>query len=207
MATEIRPTEHVFIPGRTGSGKTFLARNYLAGYPRVIALDTKGTLSWPECPAADQLLITHLEELPEALRQKNKIIYRPAFEELNRPFYEEFYKYCYLLGECIVWTDEVMQVCPNPQTIPQYFSGIMTRGRELGVAAWNLTQRPATIPLVTMSEATHIFCFDLNMKEDRRRVVEVTEHEEFYTKPGFQVFWYYNMAGDDRPYRGKLVVK
>lgn len=207
MGKEILTTEHVFIPGRTGSGKTFLARNYLANYPRVIVLDTKGTLEWPEVSSSEVIIITHLEELPKAIARYSKVIYKPAFEELNYPFYEEFYKFCYLLGDVIVWTDEVMQVCPNSQKIPEYFKGIMTRGRELRVAAWNLTQRPSTIPLVTMSECTHVFAFDLNMKEDRKRLVEVTEQTEFYQKPGYRVFWYYNMAGDDRPYRGQLIVK
>jgi len=37
----IKPNESVFIAGRTGCGKTFLAKSYLANYPAVIALDTK----------------------------------------------------------------------------------------------------------------------------------------------------------------------
>ena len=39
---KIKSSEHVFIAGRTGSGKTFLAETYLASFPNVIVLDTKG---------------------------------------------------------------------------------------------------------------------------------------------------------------------
>ena len=37
----IPANEHVFIAGRTGSGKTFMARKYLANYTNVVAIDTK----------------------------------------------------------------------------------------------------------------------------------------------------------------------
>ena len=52
----IKDSEHVFIAGRTGSGKTFLEKAYLAGFKNVIILDTKGTFYWEQIP--DALLFT-----------------------------------------------------------------------------------------------------------------------------------------------------
>lgn len=198
MAVIIKPTEHVFIAGRTGSGKTFLARKYLNRYKNVVALDTKGTLQWPEVPDEELTLVSRLADLGGA--KTPKIIYRPSWEEMEVDFYNEFFRWCYMRGNTIVWIDEAMSVCPNPHKIPDYYKAVLTRGRELQVAAWSLSQRPSGIPQVIMSEATHFFVFDLNMPQDREKLVEVTGAMELMKKPSTQygeyAFWYYNVNRD-----------
>lgn len=196
----IKPNEHVFIAGRTGSGKTFLARNYLAGYENVVVLDTKGTLTWEE--AEEVTVVTHLADISRA--ETGKIIYRPVWEELAEEFYNAFFRWCYERGNTIVWVDEVMSVCPNAHRIPEFYKAILTRGRELNVAAWSITQRPANIPLVIMSESTHFFVFDLNLEEDRKRLTEITGMIELSKKPGKYNFWYARIDAD-RPIKARLV--
>jgi hypothetical protein len=195
VALVVKPSEHVFIAGRTGSGKTYLARKYLARYPQVVALDTKGTMTWPEVPAEDLTLVERLTDLTAA--KTSKIIYRPGWQELEFDYYNEFFRWCYQRGHTLVWVDEAMSICPNPHKIPDYYKAILTRGRELKVAVWSLTQRPAGIPQVIMSEATHFFIFDLNMPQDRQKLTEVTGAQELLEKPstgyGAYSFWYYNV--------------
>lgn len=213
MAIYIPPNQHVLIPGRTGSGKTYLAKKYLAGYRNVVALDTKGTLVWQEIPGTkwdlgkqpypkfdlvdggkELTLVERLADLPKV--KTPKIIYRPRLEEMNEDFYNEFFKWCYLRRNTIVWVDEVMSICPGPSKIPFYYQGILTRGRELGVSVWSLTQRPKTIPLVIISESSHFFVFDLNMAEDRERLMEVTGCPQLGQKPGQYNFWYYKVDAE-----------
>jgi hypothetical protein len=198
VAVVIKPSEHVFIAGRTGSGKTYLARKYLARYPYVVALDTKGTLVWPEVPEEELTLVTRLADLGGA--KTPRIIYRPVWEEMELEFYNEFFRWCYIRGNTIVWVDEAMSVCPNPMKIPDYYKAILTRGRELKVAVWSLTQRPSGIPQVIMSESTHFFIFDLNMPQDREKLAEVTGAAELLEKPstryGKYSFWYYHVERD-----------
>jgi len=198
----IKQSEHVFIAGRTGSGKTYLARNYLARYPHVYCLDTKGTLDWPEVAEEEVAVCTHLSEVIGA--KAPKVIYQPVFEELNEEVFNEFFRFCYFKGDNIVYVDEVMSICPNAFKMPDYFRAILTRGRELNVACWTLTQRPASIPLITMSEATHFFVFALNLLKDRQRLVEVTTCEELSSQPGKYQFWYYNIY-QDKAILAKLV--
>lgn len=202
MAIEIKPGEHVFIGGRTGSGKTYLARKYLAGFNHVVCLDTKGTLEWPEIPEKELAITDNLFELQNI--RKEKIIYKPRFEEMNFEFYNEFFRWCYLRGNTTVWIDEVMAVCPTPYKMPEYYQAILTRGRELNVSAWSLSQRPSGIPVLTMSESTHFFVFDLNMPQDREKMYSITGAANMLKKPGTYQFWYYNIYSEDA-YRAKLV--
>lgn len=189
----IRPNEHVFIAGRTGSGKTWAARKYLAGYENVVALDTKGTLTWPEA-GEDLTLVTRLNDIPEV--ETGKIIYRPDWQELEDEYYNRFFRWIYQRRNTIVWIDEVMSICPNPFKIPDYYKACLTRGRELGIGVWSLTQRPSGIPQVIMSEATHYLIFNLTMPQDRVKIVEMTGATEIMEMPGKYVFWYYHVEAE-----------
>lgn len=217
MGIAIKPSESVFIAARTGGGKTFIARKYLAGYQNVVCLDTKGTTVWPEVPGTiwdlgtkdepkfklkepgeNLSMVFHLADLPKI--KTPKIIYRPVFEELTPDFYEEFFKWCYKRQNCIVWVDEAMSVSPTPYKIPEYYKAILTRGRERRTSVWSLTQRPSGIAQVIISESIHFFVFDLNLEQDRDKMASVTGCDEFMEKPGktkgIPNFWYFNANGE-----------
>lgn len=204
----IKPNESVFVPGRTGSGKSFLAQKYLSGYPAVIALDSKEDLTWSEIPPDQLNIITHLADLPTAAAGDYcKVIYRPDVKEMTAEFYESFFEYCYKRKNCLVWVDEAMAVCPNPYKIPEYYKAILTRGRSRNTAVWSLSQRPSGIPQIIMSESKHFFCFDLNMPQDREKLAQVTGCPELQVKPnqyarevlnlnGEFYFWYFYTTWD-----------
>jgi len=198
----IKPNESVFIPGRNGSGKSFLAQKYLSRYPAVFALDSKGDLEWNEIPKNQLNIITSLNDLEYAGKDATcKVVYRPDIEEMKTEYYEEFFRYLYFRQNCITWVDEVMAICPNAYQIPEYYKGILTRGRSRNTAAWSLSQRPAGIPNVIMSESKHFFVFDLNMVADRDRVAKISGCPELLTLPNKEAhsrglkgdfyFWYY----------------
>lgn len=208
--TVIKPDEHVFIAGRTGSGKTFLAKKYLPGYENVVVLDTKGLVSWPEIPgtkwtgrknhilvdgAGKLTLVTKLADLEGV--ETSKIIYRPDFNELTQEYFNAFFKWIYQRQNTICWIDEAMSVSPSPHTIPEFYKAILTRGRERNTAVWSLTQRPSGIAALIMSESTHFFVFDLNMPQDRDKLTDVTGAKQFLEKPGKYKFWYYHVEWED----------
>jgi len=195
QGTYIPADHHVFIAGRNGSGKTYLARNYLAGYMNVFCLDIKGTLTWPEVPKEQLTIVKHLKDVYRCKTQK--CIYKPVPEEMTDEFYNNFFKFIYTRENTIVWVDEVMGVTPNPHKIPFWYRAILTRGRELGVAAWSLSQRPSGINLLPISEARHFLAFDLNLEEDRKRMAKTSGAPEFFDKPGKFKFWYYNVENDN----------
>lgn len=201
-APEIKPNEHVVVPGQNGSGKTFLARKYLAGFPYVVALDTKGDLEWPEIPKEKLTLVDSIADLPAV--QTPYIIYRPRWQELEPEYYDAFFAWIYRRRNCIVWVDEAMSVSPNPGMIPPHYKACLTRGRSLGIGVWSLTQRPSGIAQVILSEAKHYFVFNLTLPQDRKKMVEITGQTEMFTLPGERNFWYYR-SGEKAPVLAHLV--
>lgn len=203
MNQTIDSGEHVFVAGRTGSGKTFLVKKYLENSKLpVYVLDIKKTLKWLK--GGDVL---YTERLNEAISSnKKKIIYQPKWEEMEDKFYNEFFKKVYEKGEAVLWIDELMGV-GNAIKFPNYYKACLTRGRELGVSVWSCTQRPAMIPIISMSEATHLFIFSLNMIKDRQRISEIAGHREFLKIPGKYAFWYFNTSKETSPVLARLTVK
>jgi hypothetical protein len=199
---KIQLGEHVFGCGMTGSGKTFTLENYLVGERNVIVHDTKGTFSWKGL--SEDIIIDNLNDLQYF--KEGKAIYRPRFEELEKEYYEEFYKWIYFRQNCIVYQDEIMSVSDNSTYVPMYAKAILTRGRERKTSMWGATQRPKTIPLVYMSEATHFFIFKLQLDADRKRVQEIIPHDEILVDIPKRQFWYFNTEMD-KPVLARLVPK
>jgi len=203
----INPNEHVFVAGMTQTGKTYLTKQYLANNPKpVFALGSKGVFNWNVVDQKQKKVIKHLHELKYIdIEETPYVVYIPVFEELNIDYYNEFFKSCYRLGNCTVIVDEVMQICRSPLILPEYYKAILTRGMELGVGVWSLSQRPAMIPVSIITESTHMFVFRLNNKHDRRRLVDNTSYEEFLKIPPNYYFWYFNTKTGEKPVMGKLI--
>lgn len=199
--------EHVFIAGMTGSGKSYLAERYLAGYDHVVKLDTKDETSerrragkpvWKGLKeGTDYTVVTKLEDL-EYVRTK-KIIYVPDFEEQNLDTYNALFKWVYLRENTILWIDELMSIADNPSRYPPYLKALYTRGRSKEAVVWALTQRPMDIPTIVMANSTHFFIFNLNMPQDREKVAKATGYPEFYNLPGKYNFLYLNIALAEPP--------
>lgn len=189
----INNTQHVFISGSTGTGKTIIAKIYNANTKyHTFVLDTKGTFLFePFVGEDDYILVYEFKNLDKASKKSKKIVYRPILEELTQEFYNEFFKYCYFKRNCTVIVDEAMQVIKNSFSIPEYYKGILTRGRELNVSVWSLTQRPSGINQLIMSEATHFFIFRLNHINDRKKIAEISGQDKFLLPPEGHEFIYW----------------
>jgi hypothetical protein len=186
-----------------GSGKTYLAQTYLQNNNKqVLVLDTKGTYVIKDIQK--QITIETINQLRQAARHYKFIIYRPKREELTQEYYNAFFEFCYNLKDCTVDVDEIMQIAPSPNIYPEFFKGILTRGRELNVNLWGCTQRPATIPVVSYSEAVHWFIFKMNALCDRKRLADFTGYDSFLQQIPKYYFWYYSTDTTEAPIKGIL---
>lgn len=207
----IKPSEHVFICGQTGTGKSVVAEVYLAGYQNVVKLDTKGEYFerkkktepvWRGLQEGrDYQVIFNLEEIDKV--KTNKIIYVPEPEELNVEHFDALMKWVYKREDTILWIDELMEVAPSPQKYPFHLKALYTRGRSKNAVVWACTQRPSDIPSIVFGNSTHFFIFTMQLPQDRKKLVDGTGMPQFWQQPGGHNFWYWKI-GTPEPVLAKL---
>lgn len=158
--------DRLFICGKTGSGKTYLARYLTKSLKRLVVLDGKGTLGIPEWRLSEWSENVDLKD-PKAEYRLRAV---PPLKTELAEFWDTVLMACLRAGNITVYIDELYAVCPpNRNPTPTLFA-CYTRGREFGLGMWASTQRPVWIPLVSMSEAEHFFMFRLQLLEDKQRL-------------------------------------
>lgn len=207
----IPPDRHVLIPGATGTGKSFLAEQYLKGYTYVVKLDTKdetserrraGLSAWDGLTESEDFTVVYrFEDLDEV--ETDKIIYVPPYEEQTRENFERFFAWIFARENTILWIDELMSI-GTVQSYPFELGRLYQQGRSKGIGIWACTQRPSGIPSIAPANSSYYFVFNLYLKADRKRMVEATGMDELENIPGGHNFWYYKM-GDERPIKAVLV--
>lgn len=186
----ILSSERVLIAGKTGSGKTTLARKLLSNIKRLVIVDSKSTL-------ADWSQETWQEQFNRTIRFKNPRVERllpPAGKDPGGWYakhFERMYKECNLL----LYIDELFNM-PNDTDAQSWLRSLYTQGRERGIGVWSSTQRPKAIPLVALSEAEHFFIFQLNLLDDRKRIAEFAGDAVLEQPPDDHGYWYYNSRLD-----------
>jgi len=174
--------DRMFIVGRSGSGKSFLARSLLDLYDdkertpaafraRVCVFDPNGTFDY-------EGRIVHSPEQVEPSRQHPVVIYRPTVAHLdadswNLALKTLFYSRHRLLLDIDEFT-ALDQLFGNRRIEGgNYLTAYMSRGRALGKAAIIVTQAPSSIPLTVIRNAERFAVFDLPLQDDRERMTGV----------------------------------
>lgn len=183
---DIKANEHIFIAGRTRSGKTTAARILLAKVKRLIVCDSKGTLrNWNTVEWNKDNRKKFERDEPLRMRVT------PPLDGDESEFWNEIFDWAYDAGNCRIYVDELYAVTNEGKTIPQRMKTIYTRGAEFNVTFCGVAQRPASISLLPLSEASHYFCFRLNMHEDRLRCAKFMGEEVLAPITDRHGFWYY----------------
>jgi DNA helicase HerA-like ATPase len=182
----IKPSDRVFFAGRTGSGKTTLAKRLLVTFPRFVILDPKHTLTIPHVP-----IVKTYD------RGKERQIIRVPIDKSEKAAWEAAIEAVWRRGNTILYIDELTLITRARPILPALGKAIRT-GRERGVGVWTGTQRPKEIPQEVFTEAEHIFTFQLTNVTDRLKVTHYTAEKLF--RPLRHVrnheFLYYNVLND-----------
>lgn len=191
---QIKSDEHVFIAGRTGSGKTTVAKYLLRNVKRLLICDSKGTLTgWN----ADEWTKDNRRKFERGDAMRMRIV-PPLYDESE--FWNEIFEYAYWAGNCRIYIDELYAVVPNSVRPQEFLKAIYTRGREFNVSMCAVTQRPSWVPLFCLSESSHYFCFRLNLKEDRARMAAFMGEEVLEAIKDKHGFWYFGGDADTPGY-------
>jgi hypothetical protein len=194
-------SEHAFVVGLTGCGKSELARRLLDDPDKKFSIvyDPKHTdtfSAWQE-----QTFIYSWQELITS--KARRIVYRPSkaaywgrdgklTNEAEDPDAQDrFFQFVFATERRRLCVDEAAAL-PGGAHPSYHLRQCLTQGRELGISCVCLTQRPASVPIHMMSEARKVFLFRLNMKEDRKRMEEITGFtcEQQGTLQEFEFFCY-----------------
>lgn len=211
----IKENEHVFIAGTTGTGKSTFAEVYLSHYKYVVKLDSKrefeerrikGQSAWMGLvEGKDFTIVEYLEDLPAV--ETPKIIYAPVFEEQNKEYYNEFFRWCFERQNNIVWVDELLSIV-NGQVMPPQFRRIMTQGRSKNVGCWNCTQRPTGLPMIIPANTSHFIGYYMPWLEDRKKMYSFTGCREFLSPPDKAKFeFWYTKAGSGKAVKRRIRIK
>jgi energy-coupling factor transporter ATP-binding protein EcfA2 len=164
--------QHVTIIGRTGSGKTTLARELLSLRRTVVAIATK---------PKDEILgqfgsgFRVARELPlPDYRLHPRVIFWPPSETVEqipaqRTAIRQVMSDVYRQGGDAIYIDETYQLSKEFRLEPM-LNLLWRAGRSQRVTVVSAAQRPAHIPLVAYNQASHLFFFRTIDPVDIRRV-------------------------------------
>ena len=201
----IKDSEHVFICGGTGSGKSALADVYSAGMREtVIKVDIKNDTFARRRkgePVWRGLVENEDFEVVESLEgvynsEFKKIIYVPPHNEQEPEVYDELCKYVYDQCDTRLWVDETMLFCQSPTSYPYWLRAIAVSGRSRSSTLMCCSQRPVAIPAILIANAQHFFVFRMNNDQDRKKMADVTGCTKFLEPPKKYEFWYYKEGAE-----------
>lgn len=167
--------EHITLLGPTGQGKTTLAMELLPRREYVTLFECKA-----KDKTIDKLIKTEgyikSEDWPPPTWAK-RIILWPSTKsssyrlEQQRVFHEALSD-IYTAGGWCVYLDELRYICDTLKLAP-YVENLWQQGRSLGISIIGGNQRPRFVPLNAYDQATHLFVWNFNDRENAKRLSEI----------------------------------
>lgn len=170
--------------GTTGSGKTVLAKFFLAQRNRVAVFDPKHTFRLEGFRPSWRLPF---------LKKDFRVIIRP-----NEGDDERIASLLFKLvreSSLTIYIDELATFSELYPFSTKVLQNIAVTGRELGISLWSAVQRPRGTPRVFFTESETFFIFRLRSGEDRAYVSEYAGESVLRMIPRF-VFWYSQVDSD-----------
>lgn len=196
MATlpRLDPGTRCIIAGRTGCGKTTLARYAMqrlnTGQHWVI-FNPKHTSGYDSLPDSVKLNGWDAKKFERAIIKYRFVILNFKTAELDADFMDSVLLYIHdTFNNIGICSDELYYMHKFGEA-GDGLIGILTRGRERKQTFLGLVQRPKRISLFSFSESDYIVMMALNLESDRKRMVEATGDKAFVAAlPKRQWLWY-----------------
>lgn len=193
---KIKAGEHVFIAGRTGSGKTTLALSIASQFKRIIAIDRLGDLAM-EGERVNNIQSFHRRYFERWSGQENflPLIFSPGIGLNN---FEKFFEIIYKAekikkeGLCLL-IDEAWTTHPEPLS-PKllYTRELPLTGRHSNISILATSQRPANVSKTLITQCKHLFIGNLWGVGDEKYFEKTTGHEINKNLEAFSFSYYHN---------------
>lgn len=155
-------TRIIGLCGRRYQGKTFLAKKFLDAAPRAITYEWKR-----EEKFAGYTQVNSYDPLKAIMAQPTwKIAYHPKSTDGDLPWFCDMLRWT---GNCIVLFDECQEYM-NSAYAPDSIRSLIGISRHLGLHLVFATQRPINLNANMLSQATDLYCFQLQHYLDIERI-------------------------------------
>jgi len=172
---KIKSNTRILVVGRSGSGKTTFTTNYLwnSFSPKIrkIFIDPKHEAGYIHY----DIINTNCKELESDLNKYNNILYMPS--DVTIQDFDKLCSLCYNKGNIVLFIDESAFYCTS-SSMPKNYRKLMIMGRSRGIGVVNTTQRPHGVNQLLISEAEHLFIFNLNLKRDKDKLKAMIPFEK-----------------------------
>lgn len=162
----------ISIFGKKRSGKSMFAKVVL--WPSIencILYDLK--FEHNDLANDREVYIAHnLEGVIELIETRNvkKVIYQPYDRDVED--FNKLAEFVFYRGNITLWVDELKSIS-TPLTCPYYLSECIRLGQIRGIGVILVSQRPAMIPSLAISEADVIVSFRLQLLIDAQKIAAV----------------------------------
>lgn len=180
-------SQRLAVIGRTGSGKTqaglwHLSTKNLRDFPWIV-FDTKGDELIREI---GKFPAVHKIRFGDAIDKQGLHILRPLPHEMKSDECENFLWKLHKRGRCGIFIDEGYMFDKYSDAL----NALYTQGRSLKIPMITLSQKPKYLTQFTFSESDFFQVFDLNDKNDRKRINEFMPADLERPLPDFHSLWY-----------------
>lgn len=169
---EFSDTDKIFCMGRSGCGKSFLAKRIQEKYPRKIIFDTLFEYETKNVDSVDNFN-SFCEKLKKINKEKPKqftLIYRLDLDsDDNTIELDEALKLIYHLGDCLVVIEEV-QIFASSHNIPKWLKNIVLTGRHQNIGVLFTSQRMGEINKTILSQCGHLFIGNMVEQNDQKYI-------------------------------------
>nr|BFD59659.1 hypothetical protein CKG001_17660 [Bdellovibrio sp. CKG001] len=195
MKFEAGKNVHFTIVGKTGSGKSYLARQLLKkDFKRQVIFDP--VMDWHDGIIVESWAAFAEKIMLFAKLKEFKLIFRFSPDDPHKPeTLNEALRVIYHIGNIQVVIDEIQLFC-TPHYMPPYMENLYFIGRHKNIGVMGITQRPSKLNKSALAQSTHVFVGQLHERNDIRvvadfldentqRIVGIKPREFIYFSPTF----------------------
>ncbi len=193
---KIKTTDCFTIVGTRGTGKSYLAREINALFPRSVIFDPARDWSDGEIVRSFDDFSKKLTEKITKSEKKFRIIFQFNPDDSNKETtLNHALRLCFNYKNLQVVIDEV-QLFTSPHSLPSYLENCLFVGRHNGLSVMCITQRPARLNKSILSQSAHVYVGQLHerndlravgdfLNEDLARLISLPKRQFIYFSPEF----------------------